>query len=778
MNPNKEAERWETNSIYKMLRNTVSSEKKLDDLWLQYMSQSHKKRLIADSKAIELFGKDNTALYNSQKQHFAKTNHIPPNSKEVENSTNQTIASEDTKIIDNAEYYRRIEDIKIEDIEKAKAWCADTGKYMVIPADKWDRVEKSWNDYNNQIYKYQRQADSKAIELFGMDNGTLYYFCKNIQMRKDIEPSTTPPADSSEAENIIQSTTEALCERLIKSRSITESLELAYILENMTIDNPYDSIIVQNTLNQSYEKFNNNNVFESAIFNINLPYFSPEEIDSLTESVKREEFSKVWYEEYQALGLGFAMNNKTVSQWMNTVRQLSENLQMAKDNNDNSLIDKYSKALIEYGWNPEIPYNQYTQSKVNDRMKVIIQRKYTPVINLTDFIDCDISEPIVTEANKSNMKLEPIFIVLVRGNSPASFVFSNFDHGPFSHAALSLDTGLHKIYSFNFNKAFGNGFVIEDIDKYDPNLRIGLYAIFVKPKERKDISNRIKFYLDNKLSTEYGYKYLFGIATGREQKQSDYAMVCSQFVDRVMKSIGVDLGRGGDHIIPTPNDIFRTAVLNNKIYLLYEGKVKDYNQSRIDKYLKVTLQDAEYIKEAAEANLLTDSNLFNTRKLLSLNEQTMPNNHKKLYETFIKPYIQIQEVRSLPIEFDDSGALLIKNMRKLNYEDEYQKSHKLLTAYNKSSTNISGMKYELAKLWFLNSLIENDIDKSKHMKTRARILNDFYTYMAVVLEKDAEFNFADYYNSTPFCDATYRINQSTIKHIVSTIKSIALGTII
>ncbi|MCK9198935.1 MAG: hypothetical protein M0P49_04965, partial [Bacilli bacterium] len=59
-------------------------------------------------------------------------------------------------------------------------------------------------------------------------------------------------------------------------------------------------------------------------------------------------------------------------------------------------------------------------------------------------------------------------------------------------------------------------------------------------------------------------------------------------------------------------------------------------------------------------------------------------------------------------------------------------------------------------------------------KARAKILNDFNKYLKVVLKDDVEFNFTEYYNDSPFSDATTKINASTLKYSGDLIKSILL----
>ncbi len=74
------------------------------------------------------------------------------------------------------------------------------------------------------------------------------------------------------------------------------------------------------------------------------------------------------------------------------------------------------------------------------------------------------------------------------------------------------------------------------------------------------------------------------------------------------------------------------------------------------------------------------------------------------------------------------------------------------------------MKYELAKLFYINNRIESDIysenktvPRKKLVDIRSRVLNDFNKYMQVVMKKDKQFNFANYYKKSPFSDESITI---------------------
>nr|DAF39631.1 MAG TPA: putative endoribonuclease [Caudoviricetes sp.] len=128
--------------------------------------------------------------------------------------------------------------------------------------------------------------------------------------------------------------------------------------------------------------------------------------------------------------------------------------------------------------------------------------------------------------------------------------------------------------------------------------------------------------------------------------------------------------------------------------------------------------------------------------------------------------------KGIGFEFNRKGDLFINNfLKKKDYQSQYMEAHRLLVEYDKSN-NIDGMKYELAKLYFLATKIQEDLIVAKRDKTntkkltdiRARVLNDFHKYIKVVLKSDKHFNFSNYYQRSEFSDDSIVIKSPTLKY--------------
>ena len=183
-----------------------------------------------------------------------------------------------------------------------------------------------------------------------------------------------------------------------------------------------------------------------------------------------------------------------------------------------------------------------------------------------------------------------------------------------------------------------------------------------------------------------------------------------------------------------------------------------------------------YIKSSSNPNIIFDGENFIAINDISKDkEMTIAKSDMSL----------IKEAKEFPVQIDKDGSLIIKNIKKLNFEEEYQKSHKLLLSYEKTN-NYEGMKYELSKLWYMNIELERRIydsnrDESKlneYTRARARILNDFNKYIKLINKVEKDFNFSEYYEDSPFNDGSMKLRKSTLDYLGHYLKQIVKSILI
>lgn len=140
----------------------------------------------------------------------------------------------------------------------------------------------------------------------------------------------------------------------------------------------------------------------------------------------------------------------------------------------------------------------------------------------------------------------------------------------------------------------------------------------------------------------------------------------------------------------------------------------------------------------------------------------------------------LTEVKRFPLEFDDNGNLTIYKckMGNIAYGDEINESSKLLSSY-RNVNNQEGIKYELARVWFIIQSIENRLKKKKLKdeekiqlnRHRTTATNVFKTNLSYLMKLDNTFNFIEYYNSTPFSDNGVKITAATLRYSLLALKN-------
>ena len=203
---------------------------------------------------------------------------------------------------------------------------------------------------------------------------------------------------------------------------------------------------------------------------------------------------------------------------------------------------------------------------------------------------------------------------------------------------------------------------------------------------------------------------------------------------------------------------------------IYEGKSYD-KKAILDWMSNVRYLALEYAR--TQSNELKQALLeFGWNPYMEFNSVNMTKAYNRANTIYHRRMTsKLLQEKSIGFEFDARGNLFVKNfLKNKSYQSIYMESHRLLMEYDRAK-NIEGMKYELAKMYYLNLKINEDLikqDRTKKdkelVKIRARVLNDFHKYLKVVLKNDKQFNFSNYYQRSEFCDDSFVITAPTLKH--------------
>ena len=240
--------------------------------------------------------------------------------------------------------------------------------------------------------------------------------------------------------------------------------------------------------------------------------------------------------------------------------------------------------------------------------------------------------------------------------------------------------------------------------------------------------------------------------------------------------------------------MFTTDKLNDgywyigEIYIVKEHRNKGIGtallKDEISKHDKIKLQVAQSNHGAMKLYKslgfeITDRNDEGKLYIMTLDKKEKPIKESSFINDKGQTSI-FNEVKQFPIEFDKDGNLIIYKARTgtLAFGDEIDDSVQLLESYRNQS-NIEGMKYEIAKLWYINDCIEKKLKKrlsndqyKELIDNRSVCLNSFKYNLEYIMKYEKGFNFSDYYNSTPFSDNSVKITSNTIDHTIKTIKGI------
>lgn len=364
-----------------------------------------------------------------------------------------------------------------------------------------------------------------------------------------------------------------------------------------------------------------------------------------------------------------------------------------------------------------------------------------------DMADFDISESVITESKKKKEDIFPVFMVTSYTDTAMGRMIKGWTGDKYTHASISFDTSLEKLYSFNGDSKFRGGISFESIKKYisyNPDADLRVSAFFLKKKDYNKLSQKLDDFVLHAKQTTYDFGNLLNIAFQRARETKDeYSLVCSQFVDVLLKFINVDLTNSPSNLV-TPGMISR--IDNPKVYLIFEGKAINYDKSKIDKIMnKLKKTTALPIKEAVSS-----------------------------IGFVIRP---IFEEKVFPVEINDEGDILIRKKMNIDYLEEHSKSKRLYNTYKKNN-NLYGMVYEADKLWYMNTLIMKEIEtcrdekkKEELITIRSKILNEFSLYLNEITKREPEFNFSKAYENSPFCDASVKITGSTVKGALNLLKT-------
>lgn len=272
--------------------------------------------------------------------------------------------------------------------------------------------------------------------------------------------------------------------------------------------------------------------------------------------------------------------------WKRVISELCVRMKNTSDTRQKNAIKSEISML---GWNPEIPFNEEALERVrNSKHAMHIFRE----VDAEDYIK---SIHSFNEATYEELKdkIVPVYICLFSGKALHSRAIEWYTHTEWSHAAMSFDSSMKQMYTFNANNnvsADGKsaGFTIESIEKYwkiDPSIKFKVHALFVTAAQRDMMRDAVDWYIKHQDDTKYSMKTIINIFF---KKASDFGnefknkteMVCSQFVYTILAIANLKLRVTKDASLVSPGDLDNS--IDDRLFSMFIGGIGIYNSKKID----------------------------------------------------------------------------------------------------------------------------------------------------------------------------------------------------
>ena len=612
----KELNSWETGNNLSVFRGYGTTKEELEAEWNEFQSKMDtEQQLKSDDESIKVFGKSNLERY---KELIASA----PSSSD----SNEVPADEAVDLIkhnDDNEISIDLDEETLEKIQIAKQYMIDMNTTIMYPTRTIKELDELYNKMKSEVSQDKIEInDTKVVELFGYTNEEFYQYYRN-KLLDYYESIDDKVSEISTEENTYI--------KLQNASSVNEIIS-AYV-ETANSDIIYSDEYIIDEAERKLSSLLEYTPMAALNPVIGLgrpfPMYLPGEHSVSTELISDEDLKaiKKFNSAFDDLCQGMKDDNfdDIVDEWYNFV--CNKQIDYFKAKKNSSAVAKLTTELLEreilsVGWHPDYDISSITNWKeLNENTLSRIEDRYyhgNKIINLCELVtllnkDDTKQDDIKKLEKRSNMN--PIYLVLVSGDKITSNIIQWWTKGPFSHSALGLNHELNNLMSFNnAEDKEHQGLSIESLDMYVPDKRLIVYSIFVTDEDYIALKKNIEYYLNNKSKTHYSKINILSLAF-KKPLNFEYDMVCSQFVDRLLKFINVDISNKDSSLV-SPNDLYRAATTNNKIYKLYDGKVKDYKPDKIKNAIDHLLysKHTKYFKELASLVLETGAKLLKHRK--------------------------------------------------------------------------------------------------------------------------------------------------------------------
>ena len=759
-----------------IMKSYYQTEKELEDDWNKWCESAYDEKLRSDTMALKLYGLNNETIYRTYKRIFLKfktyegDNYNPDKSifSRRNSMVTDVIQGIKTDVGDTTSYdgrYTIKESYAVKDdpmIDKLNQQAFDAiqrNGYQIITGGHkdLDSLDKEYYNYQSMSRDKRSKADTLSLQIYGIDNEE-HYKQQYVDLTNDITGNdiiddlsipTYEPVEESSSNNL--KSLLSVLEEVRNTTDVVRASKLAqYIKEDINPTSVVEETIlkvIDDEVDKIAKKLEEEEPFGFA------PYFLPDEIEELgtysedancygvssdlANSDDPTRTTKDWLYNYYAKSVGLRPAMRwSNSRWKGTVELLSNRLGDPKLSKKELNITKQN--LLEIGWNPEVPYTDSIASIASSRTN----RRFAEQFN-SRYKFIDISEA-VQAYDKTSDKVDSI----PKDDTPilTFYFFSSYDDSGkkiMQEVYIGLDINdKDKVYPIEDGLLKREADFDDIMQHLSDDVQLHTYVVGMAKGDMDKVADVVSRYSTNPDLSKYSMIKTIIDKLDIPMIIENEKLFCAYILDMI-----VFLADNPNTVLePVPIEDITSRHIRKRslrhVYLTYSGRANRYvikhnnKQHFFGKFVKYSLAEC-----ASEC-------------------------------TYIAP-ISICEVTSLPIEFDRDGNLFIKQKENINFAEEYAKCHKLLVQYSKAK-GYEAMKYYVAKLWYINILIEKKLhDKKEYPKqqltswynTRAHVLSDFKKYMGEILAQEPNFDFEKYYSTTPFDKSTLKVSNTFLRTI-------------
>ena len=636
--------------------------------------------------------------------------------------------------LESEEY--KLEEIKKFETNNVGAIVIKTYSYYANKEDPLEELEEDYKKFMQLPYVIRMVSNDKSLQLFGYINSDRYKSMRSVFLKTDIKDAdpirdmnilyTPHSLTESNIDGIIEEGTGTLDSYIEAINNTDDLVEVAYYTYSSlkTINESHAISHIENLTDIiSREKLSNLNPLCEARINSGVitPYLTPDEILDQVDIKEENE----WFNNYRAKCIGL---KPTMENYYRYYTSTVNSLLLEMDKNPTQEIKDH---LLELGYLPFI---------TNDTQNTRVDNLISYDTDKFKFHDLTKTGSDDSSFSLTDTTVPGITLFLIDGE-----LETNDKYNIIPNVIISLDPSSEQYYALHcgdIKKSIGS---LEDIlSKYSKNSIVSMLFLPVS----FEYINKIKKHIENMTSSISSVECNFirdicKAISSDNPRIGNIKLFCYNIFNSILlfKNSHKDIIIDPNKFIDTDKDIH--------IYYLYNGSISNFNKE--NQYSKI-------------------SSIVKLSEMYNIDETVID-------EGFL-PYMKLQvllEYQELPIEFDKDGNIFIKKKEKIDFAAEYQACHRLLMQYAKVK-NYEAMKYYVAKLWYMNILIEKRLytkNRTKQIeerlpyyyKTRAHILSDFNKYIAEILENDPEFDFREYYKTTPFDKSILKVSKGFLKTI-------------